>query len=235
MRVLCHRCHSDLPTPEAMGGSVYDAPALFCPHCGAPQLRLAESARAAQPVAAELSTGSAPPPHPGSINWPVAVQAALPVALVAAVLKLIAFGSVPVALVSDVWIAFASLATLGLYARRLPHARLSSRAGLRIGLLTGTLTIAAIGLLLAGAGIVLRFGLHDGAVIDATMASAVAAMHQGVATMSAQQPTPPEVQAGAVLAFLAIRALFVLLFTAAGGALAGSMSHRRTAVARPSR
>jgi len=67
MDLACHRCGATIATPE-----------LFCPHCGAPQLRF-EPAEEQLPYQAN---GNSTGPHANQpVAWRHAVQAALVVAL----------------------------------------------------------------------------------------------------------------------------------------------------------
>ncbi|HEY2497592.1 MAG TPA: zinc-ribbon domain-containing protein, partial [Candidatus Angelobacter sp.] len=79
MDLVCHRCGATLSTPE-----------LFCPHCGAPQLRF-ESTEEQTPYPGDANGAAA---RTGQwIAWRPAVQAALIVALPVGILSsLLDFG-----------------------------------------------------------------------------------------------------------------------------------------------
>jgi hypothetical protein len=252
MHVLCHRCHASLP-PAAPGSSRGDEDALlFCPRCGAPQILLPEHLRPDPPaILAVGSTGAAPPPRPVSvspIDWQAAIKAGALVACIGAVLATFGIKSNGAALLCILWTISGAVIALGIYSRGRAEARMDARIGLRIGIATGLTMSAAMGLGLAGAGLVMRFGTHSMAAIDEENSAARKAMlakeielsqqiddkdlqAQYVAKMTSPEMNSPEMFAGLTLSMRAFEMLLILLFSACGGAFAGMM--RAVPSARP--
>jgi hypothetical protein len=230
MRETCHRCGGDLPTGDGLSP--------FCPHCGAPQLYLSESYLADQQELASNpdSTGTLPPPLPRQVDWKAALRCAFLVAAIAAVLSVVGLRVPGVSFVSTIWILTASMSTLALYQRHRPRAWMDAGVGARVGLTAGLALIITIGVSMAIAGVVARFGLHAMSGFDADFAQMLA-QAKLTATASAAQAAPevvklydlPEFQAGIVLASLTISAIFLLAFSAFGGALGGMLRNRRHA------
>ena len=253
---LCHRCHGVLPQHAPVVGRSYtglepDA-MLFCPHCSAPQIRLPEHMR---PLAVDLhaasTTGSLPPPDPRAVDWPVALRSAALVAAVGAALKVLALAVPPLEMVATPWVAGCSFLALVLYMRQCPRAWMDARTGLRIGAATGVVMVTALGLALAAAGLVARFGLHRMGGFDAELAQVLDATRAQVVAGLAQQNPPAdqaamlqaatlqakmlgflgssEVKGGMALFYLAMTGGLVLVLAAAGGAFSGLLRDRRHA------
>ena len=247
---FCHRCHAELQSsaPATYGNDGIEA-ALYCPHCGAPQLRLPEYMREddarSEPDAANEdapSTGRTPPPSPRAVDWRAALASALMVALVAAVLVVAGLKFPFVSFISTLWILGAAAIALGLYTRRRPEAWVDAGIGVRVGLATGVLMVATIALALATTGVILRFGMHGMSGFDSDVAQQMAAMQQQLAQRMVEQQQPaalrdhmlgflqsPEVRGGLALFYLAASGLIILLFAAGGGAFAGMLRHARRA------
>jgi hypothetical protein len=191
---------------------------LFCPHCGAPQLRyepLDEAAPATSNATQVVGR------DPGVVLWKEAITAAVLVAVPVGILSsLLDFGAL--------WVIGGGIATISIYRRRtgLPPA---SRTGWRIGGLLGVLaafTTTAIDSLTL---LVQRYGLHNGGVIDQRF--------HAVGQQLAEQLNHSNPEAAAVLpgfvhfwvtadgaAAIALMgaastAFSMLLFSAAGGAI----------------
>lgn len=224
--------------------------ALYCPHCGAPQLRLpdymrhdsdfAVAADGSEETAEEASTGRTPPPPPASraraVNWRVALSSAALVALVAAVLVVAGLQIPFVSFLSTIWVIGAAAVALGIYSRRNPEGWIDGRVGLRVGLATGVLMLAMIAAGLAITGVVQRFGLHRMGSFDADVVQQMHAMQQQLGERMAEQQQPsqfrdhmlgflgsPEVRGGLAIFYLGTTGLLILLFAAGGGAFAGMM------------
>ncbi len=155
MSLLCHNCRQAIP-----------AGAAFCPDCGAPQLRVQGSE--AQPE----QDAPAPLRHTGEIVWPAAVASAAIYAVPAGLL----FVLTPLPLINIAWVAAGSFLTLRRYRRRAPRApaltlQLGGRIGLVLGLFVAVISTAAQAL----SFLVSRFGLHQGALVDAQLQSSVRA------------------------------------------------------------
>ena len=98
MDLVCHRC----------GATLISTPELFCPHCGAPQLRF-ESTEEQTPYQGDANGAS---PRAGQlIAWRPAVHAALIVALPVGILSsLLDFGIL--------WVLAGGFAAVALYQRK---------------------------------------------------------------------------------------------------------------------
>ncbi len=145
---LCHQCH--LSVPEG---------ALFCPECGAPQLRVRREDPT--PEAGETAPLSR---HAGGVAWAAALRASALFAVPAGLLLTLRDARGPLEIL---WVAAAAYLALRVYRRWLPGApRLTPKLGGRIGLLVGLL--AAVVNLFAEAAwlLVQRYLLHGGAAID---------------------------------------------------------------------
>src|SRR5579863_2620784 len=200
MRELCHRCHGELP-PSIAGDRHDDESAiLFCPCCGAPQIRLPDHMRAETPaVAAPNTTGAVPPPRPagfgpGQIDWRAALPAAALVALIGIVLMVIGFEFAAASFLSTIWIMGAAVIVLGLYTRSRPQAWMDSRVGLRIGFTTGLTMIAAMGIALAATGVIMRFGTHSLGGFDAELAQSFDTMRAQMMLRMQEQEQPADLQ-----------------------------------------
>lgn len=230
MRGICHRCGGDLPSGDGV--------TPFCLHCGAPQLYLSDDYLADQQAPSTVSdtTGTQPPPLPRQVDWQTALRCSALIAAIAALLCMVALRVPGVSFLSTVWILTTSMSTLALYQRRRPLAWMDAGIGARIGLTAGLSTIVLIAMAMAIAGLIARFRLHAMAGFDAGFSQMLAQVKQAAVTSST--PAPPEVlrlydlpefQAGLILASIATGAIFLLIFSAFGGALGGMLRHRRPA------
>ena len=246
MHALCHRCHGELPSSPAGSRHDDDAAMLFCPRCGAPQILLPEHMYVEAPVSATSTTGAVPPPRPagsgaGEVDWQAAIRAGALVSLVAAVLLIAGLIFSPVSFLSTLWTMGAAVIALGLYARSRPQASMDARVGLRIGLATGALVTAAMVMVLAGTGVVMRFGTHSLTGFDSEMAQTFALIRVRAAASLQEQGQPsdiqqkilsfvgsPEARAGIAVFYLSLTGFFILLLSAGGGAFAGMMRGAQT-------
>ena len=128
-------------------------------------------------------------------------------------------------------------------AGRLP---IASRAGFKLGLITGLLMIAVVGVAGTAAGVFLRFGTHQMTQFDQQSAVQAKATQEWMVAFLARQGqdkaaqtryidmlnsplmTSPEMKAGGELASLGFESGIVLIFCAAGGAFAEMFQNRRT-------
>jgi uncharacterized membrane protein (DUF485 family) len=224
---------------------------VYCPHCGAPQVRLSEEMleQAAQQAAAAAAAsldpdappGSRPPVErvtdPSAVVWPGAIQCAALAGAVAAVLVLLAFPLPPVSLLSLFWSLAAPIVVLSVYSARFPRTRIHAAFGARLGLLSG-LSIAIATMVLITVGLVLaRFAFHDAAAIDAWVNQAFAptramlTQYEQQAGAAAVQPMRdvlniPEFRVGFMLASISMMLAFYLGFCSLAGALGGFLRAR---------
>lgn len=227
MPEFCHRCGGDLP--ERSGESP------FCPHCGAPQLRLSLENQSAVEPAPTGTTGAVPPPRPRQVDWKAAIRCAILVSLVAAALSL---GSVRVEALSTLtalWVFSASLIALSLYQRQRPTAWMDIRVGARIGIVVGLCLALALGTATAGWGVVSRYLLHSMGTFDAQMAEMTkhwaAQLPPDRAGEFVTMMQSPEVRGGAAAAGFGLTSIMLLALSTLGGAFAGLLRMRRGPVA----
>lgn len=219
MQQLCHRCDGELAPGEA---------SPFCPHCGAPQIYLSEAAEANSPTSDD-STGVLPPPHPQQVEWKTAILCAILVALIAAILSVLSTKIPAFSFVSWLWTVSASVVALSIYQRRRPQARMDATVGARIGIVVGFTLITSIGIAMAIAGLVARFGLHSMGIFDAELRAqidkAASANPQPVEVM--RYIYSSEFKAGMMLAGFSMLAGLVVVMSTVGGAVGGLLRTRR--------
>ncbi len=227
MQQHCHRCGGEL----APGNDITP----FCPHCGAPQLYLPDY-ESTTATAGSASTETQPILHPQLVDWQTAIRCAALVTAVAVIFSLASLGLPYISLLCICWILSASMTTLALYQRRRPVARMDAAIGARIGLTTGLLLVAGLGIALAISGLVARYGLHSMTQFDAETAQRWAAA-RATLIASAQSPQMlsffdlPEFRAGLMLAGISVYAAIILFLSTLGGALAGLLRARRAPAA----
>lgn len=207
MDSVCHRC-----------GTAINSSELFCPHCGAPQLRYEPLDEAASVVSATTQTVGR---DPGVVLWKDAITAAALVAIPVGILSsLLDFG--------PLWVIGGGIATVSIYRRRTglpPAGRMGWRIGSLLGILAAFTTTAIDALTL----IVERFGLHNGGVIDQRFhvvgQQLTEQLNRSNPEAAAVIPwfihfwvTPDGVAAIALMGAVG-SALSMLLFSAAGGAI----------------
>jgi hypothetical protein len=233
MQEFCHRCGGELP--QGSGESP------FCPHCGTPQLFLAIENQSVETggepaVGADgaPSTGRMPPPPPGQVEWKTAIRCAAVVAGIGSVLTLAAMRVDVLSAVSFLWIMSASLITLGLYQKRRPAAWIDVRVGARIGVLVGVCLALGLGIVVAGWGVVARFGLHSMGAFDSAMTAQLQeAIRRSTTPIPAEMMgfvKSPEFRAGMMLGLFAFVSACLMVMSAVGGAFAGLLRTRRRPV-----
>ncbi|HTZ89431.1 MAG TPA: zinc ribbon domain-containing protein [Alloacidobacterium sp.] len=207
MELACHRCGATLATPE-----------LFCPHCGAPQLRFEPT----EDQPAYLSNGNPSGLRPNQlVAWRPAVQAAL-------------FAALPVGLLSSLldfgvlWVLVGGFCAIALYQRK-TSLLINSAGGWRIGMLVGVMA-AFFSSIVDGLSMVIeRYGLHHGATIDQKLIALTQQMTDQMVHQNpeAAQQIPwfihfwlsPDGHAAVVLFMSAFAAVMMVAFSSLGGAL----------------
>jgi hypothetical protein len=211
MSVLCHRC-----------GASLDAPDLFCPNCGAPQVRFepqeeGEGAYSGtRPIRVLLPSQA--------ISWRDAIHAALIVAIPAGVLSAISVLSWGWCL----WVVGGAMLSVALYRKRAPGYLLDTRSGVRIGALSGLIAAYTSVTTTAVWRIFARFVLHQGRAIDDLYDKAI----QQATTLVQSNPEAqadwrsythfllsPDGRAAFTLMTAVTTSLGIILFSAIGGAL----------------
>jgi hypothetical protein len=215
MEAACHRC----------GGSLVDS-GIFCPHCGAPQLRV-ETAEEAGPqqVAVPQRTGGR---ELHAIRWKTAITSALLLAIPLGLLSSLLDFSLLLLLAGG-------FGVVALYRRRSQSGFTDGRAGWRIGAVAGLLT-ALIATALDAANLVFhRYFLHGAAKIDQQFQTIAQQMADSMQKSSAGSPPEvaqmshtwalfwlsPDGHVAIQLLMALIMATGIVLFAAAGGALGG--------------
>jgi hypothetical protein len=210
------RCREDLPPGRTM----------FCPACGAPQLRVSEDEIEA--AAAALAGLNAPrSPDVRLIQWPAAVSVSLICGVAAGVLCSMLVGGLQFLLV--LWAAGGAIAGVTLYSRRFPRAWIGGGVGARIGLLCGLFSASVSTLLSSLVLVAQRFLFGQGQQID----TALDGMVKQLAAVSAQvtpqgQPNPylalvngPEGHAVLLITTMIGTFFFTMFFSLIGGAAGG--------------
>jgi len=209
----------------------------FCPQCGAPQLSLSLENQSVETGGAPVegaegaaSTDALPAAGARKVEWKTAIRCAAAVAGVGALLSLGAIRVDVLSSVSFLWIMSASLITLGFYQKRSPAAWMDVRVGARIGVVVGVCLALELGIALACAGLVARYGLHTMGGFDTQMAAQFQKTIQQSST-----PVPaemmgfvasPEFRGGMMLAGFACVAAGLVVLSTLGGAFAGLLRMR---------
>lgn len=226
MERLCHRCSNPLREDDP-----------FCPHCGAPQLivEAADSSFAQQPVIPLRGQAQ------GGVHWRAAIGTALLVAIPVGLLSALTR-------TSFLFVLAGGFATIALYRRRTAAAT-DGRIGWRVGTVLGTVSAFLATAAWAAQLVIERYLLHHGAAIDALFNAAAQQQVKYWMQASAQQgPQPPEVMhamqavanfmlspdghAASQLTTAIVMSLSMILFAAAGGAIAGRVLAVRRRVQR---
>ncbi len=212
----------------------------FCPHCGAPQIRVASTdsdpSQSGTPASTDaspqvLSASSWTPgaqvhiPHPAAIQWELAWKGALLSGLGAAVLS-----ALPVlTLGCCLWLLGAGALSVWLYQRRVPGAVVTPGMGMRIGALSG-----AIGFVASTVWSVLRFATNSQELrtamqeqVDKSLASNSDPRAEEMMRQFMNNLNTPQGLATFFVIIMAIMGVVFVLFSAAGGALGASMFARR--------
>jgi hypothetical protein len=235
----CYRCQTDIPEGTA-----------FCPHCGAPQIRVAppegepEQVPTPAPDAPGYTTSaSVPPPPPpptpwtqgttaqappqSAIQWNLAWKGAMLCGIGAAVLTAIPFVSLGCCL----WMLGAGVMCVNLYRRQVPGTVITPGMGMRLGALSGAIGFV-VNAIVTTAAFVGRRGSGE----------FQQAMQEQMKKQMGNTPDPkvqemmqrmvgwmstPQGAATMILLVLLIMGMVFVLFTAAGGALGASMTGSR--------
>ena len=208
MDPVCHRCRATINSSSE----------LFCPHCGAPQLRYEPSEEAAPPYASSQQTTSGR--GLDIVSWKAAVVSALLVAVPVGLLSsILDFGAL--------WVIGGGIATVSLYRRRVgmpPSNRMGWRIGGLLGVLAAFISTAIYSLKL----VIQRYMLHSGDLdqqlhsVAQQFADQINRSDPQTAAAMAQLAhfwLSPDGAAAIVLGTAAVSALSMVLFAAAGGAI----------------
>jgi len=233
----CYRCQAEIPEGTA-----------FCPHCGAPQIRVIPpesepqwtpgptpdiSAQAppptlptAQPSSA-WSQGSPYPPLPSAIRWDLAWKGALLSGVGAALLTAIPIVSVGCCL----WMLGAGALSVSLYQKRTPETLVTPGMGMKLGALAGLFGFMVNSVVSTVSFLTLRSRGDFRQAMEQQMQKQMAANPdpkvQEMMQRMLEWMTTPQGAATIIVIFLLIMGAVFVLFTAAGGALGASMFRQR--------
>jgi hypothetical protein len=171
MSVYCHRCSGAL-----------DPEAGFCPHCAAPQLRLA----ALESVEGDAAAGPGPvlgTTHDRrSVEWQNVIRLALALAIPVGLCSLV----FPLSVVAPI---SAPIILISLYRRHRPGSFLDGRSGFRIGTLTGLLAAYVSAFGIACWQLFQRYSLHQGAWMDQQYSTVIRQSIEASGRMTHNDPT----------------------------------------------
>jgi len=215
----------------------------FCPHCGAPQIRVSFPEATSQP-GPELPTGQVIAPPPGNagggwqqptypthqsapIHWDLALKGALLTGIGAGLLSAVPIVSLGCCL----WILGAGALSAFLYQKRTPLTAVTPGMGMRIGALTGVFGFLVNAVVTTLTFVVFRSNNDFRQTMQEQMNKQMAASPDPRAQQMMQQfmdwmNTPAGLATFLVIILVVLAVVFVL-FSAAGGALGISMFGRR--------
>jgi hypothetical protein len=219
---LCYKCQASI-----------DEALPFCPHCGAPQIRVAapeeDSSVSQNAVSPEVYPGSWPPPaspyQSNTVQWGLAAKGAVLSGLISAVLSgipIVGFGCC-------LWVLGAGGLAVWLYQRRIPGVVVTPGMGMRIGALSGLFGFLATTIL----WVILftkdnqEFRTVFAEQMEKSIARNPDANAQQVGHQIISYMNTPEGLATVFVLGLVVMAVVYVVFSAAGGALGASMFARR--------
>jgi hypothetical protein len=220
---LCYKCQASI-----------DETLPFCPHCGAPQIRVAvpeeDTSASPNPATPNVYPSSWPPAPPPSypsntIQWDVAAKGALLAGFISGVLSsipIVGFGCC-------LWMLGAGGFAVWLYQRRIPGVIVTPGMGMRMGALSG-----AVGFFVTAIWWVFLFAKDSQQLrsafaeqMEKSMAQNPDPHAQEVGRQVINYMSSPEGMATFFIAGLVVMAIIYVVFCAAGGALGASMFARR--------
>jgi hypothetical protein len=213
----CHRC-----------SGLLDEEAAFCPHCAAPQLRVAPPQETAEPTPGAIHVF---PHNRRTIDWQKIIRLALWIAI-------------PVGFIAPFFfplVIAGPIVLISMYQRRRPGVPVDGKSGFRIGTLLGVLAAYVSAFGLAGWQLFERYSLHQGSALDAQFAMQVQQSAEATQRM-AQGNSVNAQQARAMLDFFLSpdgRVTYTFFYTAAlafgivllaglGGLLGARLTRRAT-------
>lgn len=219
---LCYKCQASI-----------DESLPFCPHCGAPQIRVAvpdeDSPQPSLTPAPDVYPSSWPPPaspYPSNaVQWSLAAKGAVLSGLISAVLSgipILNFGCC-------LWLLGGGALAVWLYQRRIPGAIVTPGVGMRIGALSGVFGFLVTTIL----WVVMfvkdnqKFRTVFTEQMEKSLAQNPDPRTQDTARQFMEYVNTPEGLATFFMFALVIMAVVYVVFSAAGGALGASMFARR--------
>jgi hypothetical protein len=209
--IACHRC-----------GQMLDSESAFCPHCGAPQIRVTVPEAE---VIEDASLPVRPVADVKGIQWPRAFMAVfLPAVIASAALlvPILVYGAL-------LWVGIAGFFSVRMYRRRAQSAWIDSGVGAKLG--------AAVGLLCGVFAVILV--CLDFAWLAASGHSVQAALLDQLRNGAAHNPNPnsqavidqlsknPQMMLPVIAISIAFMVVVFLVCGTVGGAIAGGAEARR--------
>ncbi len=198
-----------------------DGALVYCPHCGAPQVRLSEELRtqADQQLSGAPEVVAPAPLDPAATRWDNLIRIC---AVTAALLTVFVMLVPPLALVAPAIV-------LAVYAGRHRLARITTGLGASVGLVCGTFLSLGLMLVQTAGLLALRLGTHGPNEFDSyftraliqTKAQMVAQGGADAASMMDRMTAVPEFRVGMFLGMMAMLVAILLVFSTLSGALAG--------------
>jgi hypothetical protein len=233
----CYRCQASIEEGIA-----------FCPHCGAPQIRVmppeegirsgpavpsnapGEFPSPAEPLPTWSPTAGRYAPRGSGIQWNLAWQGSLLAGAGAAVLTAIPFVSLGCCL----WMLGAGAVAVALYQRRVPATLITPGMGMKLGALAGAFAFVINAVVTTLSFVAFRsssdFRRAMQEQMEKQMASSPDPKAQEILQRMVEWMNTPQGAATLMVLMLFVLAMMFLLFTAAGGALGASMFSRRREV-----
>ena len=226
---LCYKCQTSI-----------DETLPFCPHCGAPQIRVAspegDELQTTTPGSPDATpqgplpsswTGSATAYNPqgAAIQWELAWKGALLSGLAAAVLTILPYLAYGLCL----WLLGAGALSVWLYQRRVPGTVVTPGMGMRIGAVSGMIgyVVSTVVSVVSFASNSQAFREAMQAQIDKSLAANPDPRAQELMRQFVGNLNTPQGLATFFVFILVVLAVAFVIFSAAGGALSASMFARR--------
>ena len=219
----CYKCQASI-----------DETLPFCPHCGAPQIRVASSEEEAgqPPLTPDAPQAVAPATwspasayQPQAVQWAAASKGAILSGLIAAVLTALPVISLGCCL----WLLGTGALSVFLYQRRVPAAFVTPGMGVRIGALSGV-----VGFVASAFWMVFQFARksHEfrGAFqeqMEKSIGSNPDPRAQDIMRQFMNNLNTPQGLATFFVLLLVVIAIAFVVFSAAGGALGAAMFAKR--------
>jgi hypothetical protein len=228
----CYRCQAQI-----------DEGIAFCPHCGAPQIRVVppdENLPVSPPMTpgapTEFSPAQPPPwppgasPYalqPGAIQWDLAWRGALLAGAGAAILSAVPIVSLGCCL----WTLGAGALAVALYQRRVPGTMITPGMGMKLGALAGVFAfvihavVSTLSFVAFRSSSEFRRALQE--QMDKQIANSSDPRAQEIMRQMFEWINTPQGMATFMVGMLVVLAIMFVVFTAAGGALGASMFGKR--------
>ena len=220
----CYKCQTSI-----------DETLPFCPHCGAPQIRVSspqEEAGQSAPLTPEtpqvispISWAPGPAYHPQAVQWEAVWKGAILAGLIAAVLS----ATPVISLGCCLWLLGAGALSVFLYQRRVPAAFVTPGMGMRIGAVSGI-----VGFVASTFWMVFRFARDSQefrTALEEQLEKSIAAnpdpRTQDIIRQFMNNLNTPQGLATFFVLILVMMAIAFVVFSAAGGALGAAMFVRR--------